>query len=117
MHRYLAVAGMTLGIAYIIWLIPRIGAFGGIICLLVGLPLSGVALYRARKHADGEGTGLALAGFAVNIVGMVVAIPLMWLVTMVYGTTVTGGLLIDIALAFVLWGITLGTALWVSRAD
>ena len=43
---------MTLGIAYVIWLLPKIGALGGVICLLVGMPLSGVALYRARKRAD-----------------------------------------------------------------
>ena len=47
------------------------------ICLLVGMPLSSVALYRARKRVDRNGTPLALAAFAVNVIGLIIAIPLM----------------------------------------
>ena len=89
MHRHFAIAGMTMGIAYVIWLLPRIGAFGGLICLLVGMPLSGVGLYRARKRADRNGTPLALAAFAVNVIGLIIAIPLMLSFAAVYGITVT----------------------------
>ena len=115
MHRYFAVAGMTLGIAYVIWLLPKIGAFGGMICLLVGMPLSGVALCRARRRADRNGIQLALAAFAVNVIGLIIAIPLMLSFAAVYGITVTGHSHLDSFLSIILWCVTLWIALRASR--
>ena len=115
MHRYFAVAGMTMGIAYVIWLLPCIGAFGGMICLLVRMPLSSVALCRARKRADRNGAQLALAAFAVNVIGLIIAIPLMLSFAAVYGITVIGHSHLDNFLSIVLWCVTLWIAFRASR--
>ena len=85
------------------------------ICLLVGMPLSGVALCRARKRADRNGTQLALAAFALNVIGLIIVIPLMLIFAAVYGITVTGHFHLDSFLSIILWCVTLWIAFRASR--
>ena len=72
----MGIAGMILGIiALVFGFIPVFGAFVCFPCIAVGLPLSGVGFYRNRKA--GQGTGMAIAGMATNIVALVIVI--IWL--------------------------------------
>lgn len=108
---------MTLGLAFAVYLIPKPGAYDGFLLIAVALPLSGVALYRARKRQDDDGIGLALTSFAVNVVCLVIAIPVGFVLVTLYGFTVTGNHYMDVVLTLALWCITLGVALWASRSD
>ena len=69
-NRRLGKAGLVLGIiGLVISLIPLWGAFVTIPCIAVGLPLSGVAFYRARKF--GTPTGIPIAGWVTNAIALV----------------------------------------------
>lgn len=69
----MAIAGMVLGIVALVfgW-IPVVNWFISFPCLLVGIPLSGVALYQGIKN--GMSIGMAVAGLATNVVALVFCI-------------------------------------------
>ena len=78
----MAIAGMILGIlATVFALIPLVGGFMAIPCLLVGLPLAGVSFSQARKANDP--LGVPIAGIVLNIVGL--ALTIMWWVLVIIG--------------------------------
>lgn len=114
-HRYLAVAGMTLGIVFVVYLIPGVGRWAGFIGLAVALPLCAAALYRARTRDDGDGTGLALTGLGINLVCLVIAVPMALILAVVEGVVLTGSVGGAIALTATLWVVTALAALWVTR--
>lgn len=78
----MAVSGMILGIIAVIFsFIPALGAFISIPCFGVGLPLSGIAFYQARKHE--ASLGFPIAGLATNIVALFVTVG--WFVLIAIG--------------------------------
>ena len=63
----MAVAGLVLGIlAALFGMIPLIGAPGGMILALIGIPLSAVALNKSKK-VSGQGKGIALTGLILGV--------------------------------------------------
>lgn len=63
-------AGLVFGIIGLVFsLIPLFGAFVTIPCVAVGLPLSGVAFYQARKF--GTPTVVPIAGWVTNAIALV----------------------------------------------
>ena len=81
----MGVAGMVLGIVAVVFgFIPVIGAFIAFPCIAVGLPLSGVGLY--RKIKANEGKGIAITGIVTNTVALVIVI--IWLVA--FGAAIGG---------------------------
>lgn len=73
---------MVLGIIAVVFsFIPVIGIFVALPCVGVGLPLSGIAFYRARK--EGAGLGTAIAGLATNIVAIFISVG--WIVLIAIG--------------------------------
>ena len=111
----MAVAGMTLGLAFVLYLLPITIYLSGFLTLAAALPLSGVALYRARKRSDGDGVDLALIAFAVNVVVLLFAIPAGAVMAFTFGQTMTGSFFLDMAVAIALWCITLVLAILGSR--
>ena len=78
----MGVAGMVLGIIAVIFaFIPVFGAFIAFPCLVVGLPLSGVAIYQGRKR--GTGIGMAVAGLTTCIVALVITV--VWVAVIAVG--------------------------------
>ena len=72
----MAIAGMVLGIIGLIFgFIPVVGAFIAFPCIVVGLPLAIIGFVRNRKAE--QGTGMAIAGMATNVVALVIVI--VWL--------------------------------------
>lgn len=84
----MAVGGMILGIIGLVFsIVPIFGAFVAIPCIGVGLPLSGVAFYKARK--DGTASlGVPIAGLGTNVVALFVTIA--WIILFVVGGVSTG---------------------------
>ena len=69
----MAIAGMVLGIVALVFgFIPLLGAFIAVPCIAVGLPLSGVSFYQAKKN--NTSLGFPITGLATNIVAFVVVI-------------------------------------------
>jgi|GEM_PF-953689 hypothetical protein len=65
----LAIAGMVLGIVSLVFFFAW---FIGLVCCIVGVSLSGVALSRISKgSADPDGKGMAIAGLVTSIVSIV----------------------------------------------
>ena len=114
-HRYMAVAGMTLGLAFVLYLIPSTIPLAGVLTFVTALSLSGVALYRARKRSDSDGIDLALIAFAVNVVVLLFAIPIVAAVTTGNTEMISGNPYFDIMITIGLWGVTLMLAVVLSR--
>ena len=73
----MGIAGMILGIIGLVFSIfPVMGAFVAIPCVGVGLPLSGISLYQARKAETG--LGFSIAGLATGAVALIITIS--WIV-------------------------------------
>ena len=99
----MGIAGMILGILGIIWaLIPlatfipglddltagviiAFGLFLAFLCIAVGLPLSGVALYQTRKNQSD--VGMSVAGVATNAFTLILIIT--WIILMAIGSSLT----------------------------
>ena len=83
----MAIGGMILGIIGLVFsIIPGFGAFVSVPCIGVGLPLSGVAFYRARK--ENASLGVPIAGLATNAVALVVTVG--WIILIVVVGVSTG---------------------------
>ena len=68
----MGIAGMVLGIVALVFVwIPFVGVIS-IPLIIVGLPLSGVALYQGRQNETG--TGMAIAGLVTNAIALIVVI-------------------------------------------
>ena len=78
----MATAGMILGIIGLVFsFIPAIGAFVAIPCAGVGLPLSGISFYRARK--EDKSLSAPIAGIATGLVAVFVSIG--WIILIAIG--------------------------------
>ena len=88
-HRRLGtvgVAGMVLGIVGLVFsFIPVFGSFVAFPCVAVGLPLSSVGFYQARK--SGTGMGMPIAGITTNLIAIVILILWITVLTAVFATT------------------------------
>ena len=79
----MGIAGMILGVIAVVFaLIPFVGVFVAIPCSLVGLPLSVVRFYLNRKA--GTSSGMAITGIATNLVGLILAIVMLAIYSVVF---------------------------------
>lgn len=69
----MGLTGMIFGIIGLVFsLNPWIGSVGAIPCVVVGLPLSGISFYQARKA--GTDPGFSIAGLATGAVALIITI-------------------------------------------
>ena len=68
----MGIAGMILCIVGLVFsIVPVVGGLITIPCVVLGLPLSGAAFYRARESGTRYGVGIAVAGCVIGVVAII----------------------------------------------